>query len=78
MIINPGALTHYSYALHDAIIDSGLKTIEVHLSDLSKREDWRQKSVTKDACIAVFQGKGQDSYLEALHFLYNNLNKKND
>ncbi len=74
ILINPGALTHSSYALHDALLDTGLPCVELHLSDLSQREDWRQKSVTAPACMAVRQGKGKDSYLEGLELLTTPLN----
>jgi len=66
LIINPGALTHYSYALRDCLKAVPLPTIEVHLSDLSRREPFRQISVIKDACIAQIQGKGFTGYLEAI------------
>lgn len=76
ILINPGALTHYSYALHDAIIDAQIPTIEVHLSDINKRESWRKKSVTRAACLAQFSGKKEKSYLEALVFLDKILTKQ--
>ena len=70
VIINPGALTHYSYALHDALLDINLPTIEVHLSKVNKREAWRKKSVTAPACVKVIKGKKERGYLEALNFLH--------
>lgn len=69
VIINPGALTHYSYALHDALRDTGLPAVEVHLSDLSLRETWRQVSVTALACIAQISGKKEQGYVEAVSVL---------
>ncbi len=69
IIINPGALTHYSYALHDALLDTKLPCIEVHLSDVQNREPWRKISVTAPACIAVISGKKEQSYIEALNVL---------
>ena len=69
VIINPGALTHYSYALHDAITAVGLPTVEVHLSDISAREPWRANSVISPACIASISGKGAEGYREALEVL---------
>ena len=69
MIINPGAFTHYSFALHDAILDAQIPTVETHLSDIKSREKWRKKSVTAPACIAQFSGKKIQSYIEALEFL---------
>lgn len=76
ILINPGALTHYSYALHDAIIDAKIPTIEVHLSNIYGRESWRKKSVTKPACLAQFSGKKEKSYLEALTLLDKILTKQ--
>lgn len=69
MLINPGAFTHYSFALHDAILDSELPAVEVHLSDIKKREAWRRTSVTAPACIAQVSGKKEKSYLEGLKLL---------
>ena len=66
VIINPGAFTHYSYGLHDALVDTKLPTIEVHLSDLSQREAWRQQSVIAPACIKVIAGKKELGYREAV------------
>ncbi|MBI5457096.1 type II 3-dehydroquinate dehydratase [Candidatus Kaiserbacteria bacterium] len=66
IIINPGAFTHYSYALHDAIKDTGLPAIEVHLSDIKKRETWRQMSVIAPACVLQISGKKEQGYVEAL------------
>ncbi len=68
VIINPGALTHYSYSIYDAIKSINIKTIEVHLSDISKREDFRKTSVIKDACVKTFMGKHFDSYKEAIMY----------
>lgn len=66
MVINPGALTHYSFALHDAIIDSQLFTVEVHLSNILEREPWRAVSVISPACDHTIMGKKVDGYLEAI------------
>jgi len=66
IIINPGAFTHYSYALHDALVDTSLPCIEVHLSDINQREEWRKVSVIKPACIAQISGKKEKGYEEAL------------
>ena len=59
LIINPGALTHYSYALRDAIVATQLKAIEVHLSDIHSRENFRKISVTKSVCLAQYYGEGK-------------------
>lgn len=69
VIINPGALTHYSYTLRDAIAAVQLPTMEVHLSDIYQRESFRQHSVIKEVCLGQVFGKGVISYLEALDFL---------
>ena len=69
VIINPGALTHYSYALYDALRDTKLPAVEVHLSDISSREEWRHVSVTSPACIAQISGKKEQGYAEALQIL---------
>ena len=66
LIINPAAYTHYSYAIRDAIKASGLPAVEVHLSDVMKREPFRRRSVTKDVCIAQVRGLGAGSYLKAV------------
>ena len=75
IIINPGALTHYSYALHDALTDTGLPCVEVHLSDINTREEWRRVSITAPACIAQISGKKEDGYIEALKLLREHLVK---
>lgn len=73
VIINPGALSHYSYALHDALLDTKLPIVEVHLSNLEEREKWRQHSVTAAACIAKIHGKKWEGYREALELLVEHL-----
>lgn len=75
IIINPGALTHYSYSLHDALLDSKLPAVEVHLSDINSREPWRKMSVTAPACIAQISGKKEKGYIEALEILQKHLKK---
>ena len=69
LILNPGAWTHYSYAIRDALEMSGLPAIEVHLSDISAREDWRSVSVIRDVCVGVVSGRGPDGYRDALELL---------
>ncbi|MCX6385545.1 MAG: 3-dehydroquinate dehydratase [Solirubrobacterales bacterium] len=69
IILNPGAWTHYAWSLHDALELTGLPAVEVHLSDVSKREEWRQLSVISDVCIATVSGKGVQGYREALSLL---------
>ena len=69
IVINPGALTHYSYSLRDAIAAVNLPTVEVHLSDIKKRETFRQVSVIKDVCIKQISGLGWKGYLKGLDVL---------
>ena len=69
IIINPGALAHYSFALHDALLDANLPAVEVHLSDIRKKEIWRRKSVISGACAKVIAGKKERGYVEALNVL---------
>ena len=69
IIINPGAFSHYSYAIRDAISAVNKSTIEVHLSDIKKRESFRKKSVISDVCLKAISGKGKQVYLEALKYL---------
>ena len=69
LILNPGALTHYSYALLDALQSVDLPAVEVHISDIDQREEWRRKSVTSEACVAMIKGKGIQGYMEALELL---------
>jgi len=69
VVINPGAYTHSSYALHDAIEAIELPAIEVHLSDIMSREAWRRVSVVAPACHASISGKGAEGYREALELL---------
>jgi 3-dehydroquinate dehydratase II len=69
VVLNPGAWTHYSWAIHDALELSRLPAVEVHLSAVSEREQWRQLSVVRDLCLATVSGKGPDGYREALELL---------
>ena len=69
LILNPGAWTHYSYAIRDALELCGLPAVEVHLSAIDEREEWRRRSVIRDLCVATVQGKGVDGYREALELL---------
>jgi 3-dehydroquinate dehydratase-2 len=69
ILINPGALTHTSYVLREALAAVNRPTLEVHLTDIRRRESWRRKSVIKDVCAAQVMGKGFDSYLLALQRL---------
>ena len=71
IIINPGAYTHTSIALLDAIKSVNIKTIEVHLSDVTKREDFRQVSYLRSACVKSIMGKGFLGYTEAIDYFLN-------
>ena len=69
VVFNPGAYTHYSYALRDAVAAIEIPTVEVHLSDIRSREKWRRVSVIEPACVAQIAGKGAGSYIDALRLL---------
>lgn len=69
IVINAGAFTHYSYALHDAIELCGLPVLEVHISDIHKREAWRHVSVILPACAGQIAGLGMASYTEGVRRL---------
>jgi 3-dehydroquinate dehydratase II len=69
IIINPGAWTHYSYAIRDALELTGLPAVEVHLSNVDAREDWRRHSVIREICIGRVAGKGAAGYRDALEHL---------
>ena len=73
IIINPGAYTHYSYAIHDAIKGVSIKAVEVHISNIHTREDFRKISVTAPACIGQMCGFGYFGYVLAMEAL-NNVN----
>ena len=69
LLLNPGAWTHYAWALRDAVEIAGLPAIEVHLSDVDAREAWRHVSVLEDVRAGKVSGKGPDGYREALALL---------
>ncbi len=66
IVLNPGAWTHYAWAIHDALEIAGLPAVEVHLSDVRAREPWRRLSVIEDLCVATVCGQGVDGYRVAL------------
>ena len=66
LVINPGALTHYSYALRDAIAGTSMKAVEIHLSDIHNRENFRKISVIKSVCLAQVVGEGKQGYITAI------------
>ena len=71
IVINPGAYTHTSIALLDAVKSVSIPTVEVHISDVSKREDFRQVSYIRKACIASVIGEGTNGYIHAIQILEN-------
>jgi 3-dehydroquinate dehydratase-2 len=69
IVLNPGAWTHYSYAIRDALELTRLPAVEVHLSNVDEREPWRRQSVITDLCLTRIAGKGPDGYRDALERL---------
>jgi 3-dehydroquinate dehydratase II len=69
LLLNPGAWTHYAWAIRDALEVAGVPAVEVHLSDVDGREEWRKLSVIADLCVGRFYGKGLDGYRDALERL---------
>ena len=69
LVINPGALTHYSYALRDAIVGTETKAVEVHLSDIHNRENFRKISVIKSICLSQIVGEGKQGYIKAIQYI---------
>jgi len=76
ILINPGALTHYGYSLHDALADVGLSVVEVHLSDINAREEWRKISVISDIAIKQVSGLKTQSYLVGLEALVEHIGSR--
>ena len=69
LLINPGAWTHYAWAIRDALEIAGVPAVEVHLSDVLQRERWRRVSVIGELCFATVSGRGADGYDEALELV---------
>jgi 3-dehydroquinate dehydratase-2 len=69
LILNPGAWTHYSYAIRDALEVCGLPAVEIHISEVDSRDDWRRISVIRDLCVGRVQGEGAEGYRRALQIL---------
>lgn len=69
IVINPGAYTHYSYAIRDALASVPIPKVEIHISDITKREEFRKISVTAPVCDKQIYGQGLDGYLQAIDFL---------
>lgn len=72
IIINPGAYTHYSYAIRDALASVDIPKVEIHISDITSREEFRKISVTAPVCNRQIYGQGLDGYLQAIDFLREN------
>lgn len=69
ILLNPGAWTHYAWAIRDALEIASVPAVEVHLSDVHNREQWRRSSVISELCFATVSGRGPDGYGEALALL---------
>lgn len=76
IVINPGAFTHYSYAIRDALASITVPKVEIHISDITKREEFRKVSVTAPVCDKQIYGQGLDGYLQAIDFILGFLNKE--
>lgn len=69
IVINPGAYTHYSYAIRDALASIVVPKVEIHISDITKREEFRRVSVTAEVCDKQIYGQGLDGYLQAIDYV---------
>jgi 3-dehydroquinate dehydratase II len=76
IILNPGAWTHYAWAIRDALEIAALPAVEVHLSDVEHREPWRRVSVIGDLCFATISGRGPDGYRDALSRVRQELDRR--
>ena len=74
LVINPGAWTHYAWAIRDALEIAALPAVEVHLSDPTQREEWRHVSVLGELCFQSVRGRGPEGYRDALQMLRDRLN----
>jgi 3-dehydroquinate dehydratase-2 len=66
LLLNPGAWTHYAWSIHDALELARLPAVEVHLSDVERREPWRRQSVIRDLCVGTVSGRGVEGYRDGL------------
>jgi 3-dehydroquinate dehydratase-2 len=73
LLLNCGAWTHYSYAIRDALEVAGLPAVEVHISNIEEREEWRRQSVIRDLCLGHVHGRGVEGYRDALVLLRDGL-----
>jgi 3-dehydroquinate dehydratase-2 len=78
LVLNPGAWTHYSYAIRDALEVASLPAVEVHLSAIEEREEFRSGSVIRDLCIGTVSGKGIEGYREAVQLLHDRIKDAHD
>jgi 3-dehydroquinate dehydratase II len=76
LLLNPGAWTHYSWAIRDALEIAALPALEIHLSDVAGREPWRQVSVIGDLCFQTISGRGPEGYEDALASLRQHLDEQ--
>ncbi len=76
IVINPGAFTHYSYAIRDALASITVPKVEIHISDITKREEFRKVSVTAPVCDKQIYGQGLDGYLQAIDYILENFPKE--
>lgn len=76
IVINPGAYTHYSYAIRDALASITVPKVEIHISDIKKREEFRKVSVTAPACDKQIYGHGLEGYLEAIDYIISGTDSK--
>ena len=76
IVINPGALTHYGLSLREALVDTGLPVVEVHISNIYARERWRHRSVVAPVAVGQISGLGWRGYLAALDFLAASFNER--
>lgn len=76
IVLNPGAWTHYAWAIRDALEIAGLPAVEVHLSDVERREPWRRTSVIRELCLATVSGRGAEGYRDALALLRGELERR--
>lgn len=74
IVINPGAYSHYSYAIMDALADTDMPKVEVHISDVLNREDFRSVLITGKSCDRIISGKGFEGYIEAIDYITEVLN----
>jgi len=75
ILLNPGAWTHYAWAIRDALEIAALPAVEIHLSDVDSRESWRRVSVIRELCFDTISGRGADGYREALSRLREELER---